>query len=413
MTRREFVAAAAGVAAHNATEARGADLYFPPPDARGGWRTILDRAEALARTRVEPGKLDEAFAYAQQTSQHGGLLVVRHGYLVYEKYFGRGHREALPELASCGKAFTTVATGMMMRQKPELFPNGLEEKVFTPKFLPPEVFPLDDARKAKITLGQVLSMSAGIRGTNPVFIHERRETWEKPTIDNGPWSTTDDFALKQSLWCDPGECYSYSTASSHIPAIIVRRIMGMEMEDFMRRDLTKHLGFGEWGYAMYRPALKSGIDAHGRMLHTPGGGSIAVRATDVLRFAWFLRHAGRWGKRQIIDAEFARMCGRQVKFNPHSNHSFNFNVNERGALADVPRDAFWKGGAGGYAIYVVPSLDLVAYKMGGNESQYDPALTRLPVRYRYDGSRANWKPLPGGGDSTGKTLQMILAAIAA
>jgi hypothetical protein len=51
--------------------------------------------------------------------------------------------------------------------------------------------------------------------------------------------------------------------------------------------------------------------------------------------------------------------------------------------------------------------------MGGNESQYDPALTRLPVRYRYDGSRANWKPLPGGGDSTGKTLQMILAAIAA
>jgi len=24
--------------------------------------------------------------------------------------------------------------------------------------------------------------------------------------------------------------------------------------------------------------------------------------------------------------------------------------------------------------------------------QYDPKLTRLPVTYRYDGSRDNWKP---------------------
>lgn len=388
--------------------------YFPPPDAKGGWRTLNDPAQIKKLTGLDVKKLDEAFTYAETSSQHGGLLVVRHGYLVYEKYFGRGHREALPELASCGKAFTTVATGMMLKQKPKLFPNGLDEKIYSPKYLPEQAFPLDDPRKAQITLGQVLSMSAGLKGQNPVSKLEngveKKETWENPTIDNGPWSTTDDFALKQPLWCNPGDCYSYSTASSHIPAIIVRKAMGMEMEDFMREHLTKPLGFGDWGYAMYRPKLKGGIDANGRMFHTPGGGSIAVRATDVLRFAWFMRHEGRWGKKQIIDPEFARMCGRQVKYNPHSNHSFNFNVNERGGLQGVPKDAYWKGGAGGYAIYVIPSLDMVIYKMGGNESQYDPALTRLPVRYQYDGSRDNWKPTPVG-DSTGKTLQMVVAAI--
>jgi hypothetical protein len=107
------------------------------------------------------------------------------------------------------------------------------------------------------------------------------------------------------------------------------------------------------------------------------------------------------------------MCGRMVKYNPHYTHSFNFNVNEDGHLAGVPKDAFWKGGAGGYAIYVVPSLDLVVYKMGGNESQYDPALTRLPVRYKYDGSRDGWKPGDPKtiGDATGKTLQMVIAAL--
>jgi CubicO group peptidase (beta-lactamase class C family) len=256
-------------------------------------------------------------------------------------------------------------------------------------------------------------MSAGIRGTNPVYVKGVRQTWEKPTIDNGPWSTTDDYAMRETLWCEPGECYSYSTATSHIPAMIVRHVSGMEMEEYMRRKLTGPLGFGTWGYAMYRPRLKSGIDESGRMLHTPGGGSIAVRSTDMLRFGYFMLHQGKWGKRQIIDAEFAKQCGRMAKYNPHYSHSFNFNVNEDGHVADVPKDAFWKGGAGGYGIYIVPSLDLVVYRMGGNENQYDPALTRLPVKYTYDGSRANWKaPSPApGGDIFSTTLQYVVRAI--
>ena len=384
--------------------------YFPPPDAKGGWRTLTDPVKIEKTAGVDKQKLDEAFDYVQNTSQHGGLLVVRHGYLVYERYFGRGNREALPELASCGKAFTSVAVGIMLREKASLVPNGLDEKVYTPNYLPSEYFPLDDPRKAQISLGQVLSMSAGIRGTNPMYVKGERKTMENPAQD-GPIATTDDVAMRQSLACDPGACYSYATSSPHIAAMMLRKVTGMEMEDYMRLRLTTPLGFGTWGYAMYRPRLASGIDANGRMFHTPGGGSIAVRSTDVLRFAYLMLHEGRWGKEQIVPAEFVRMCGRMVKYNPHYNHSFNFNVNEQGQYPDVPRDAFWKGGSGGYCIYVVPSLDMVIYKMGGTEGQYDPALTRLPVTYTYDGSRANWRAPQGIGDSTGKTLQMVVAAV--
>ena len=381
--------------------------YFPKPDAKGGWRTSKNP------TSIDKKKLDETFDYVQKTSQHGGLLVVHHGTLVYERYFGRGNREALPELASCGKAFTSMAVGILLKEKADLIPNGLDEKVFTAKYLGNEVLPLDDPRKAEISLGQLLSMSAGIRGTNPVYVKGVKQTWENPTEDNGPYSTTDGFALKQSLWCAPGDCYSYATSSSHLPAMIVRKLTGMEMEDYMRLRLTGPMGFGTWGYAMYRPKLKGGIDADGRMFHTPGGGSIAVRATDMLRFGYMLLHGGKWDGKQIVPEDFVKMCGRMVKYNPHYNHSFNFNVNEQGQYANVPRDAFWKGGSGGYAIYVVPSLDLVIYKMGGTEGQYDPALTRLPVKYTYDGSRADWKAGDPKiiGDSTGKTLQMVVAAI--
>ena len=56
---------------------------------------------------------------------------------------------------------------------------------------------------------------------------------------------------------------------------------------------------------------------------------------------------------------------------------------------------------------------MVIYKMGGNEGQYDPQLTRLPVKYSYDGSRSNWKPSDPKvvGDTTGKTLQAVVSAV--
>ncbi|MBK5293770.1 MAG: hypothetical protein JJE04_19085 [Acidobacteriia bacterium] len=47
------------------------EQYFPPLDEDGGWR--------LGSAGIDTAKLDEAFQYTQQTSQHGGLLVVHHG----------------------------------------------------------------------------------------------------------------------------------------------------------------------------------------------------------------------------------------------------------------------------------------------------------------------------------------------
>ena len=62
--------------------------YFPPPDAQGGWRTLPDPAAIASTAGMDKARLDQAFEYAQRSSQHGGLLVVRHGYLVYERYYG-------------------------------------------------------------------------------------------------------------------------------------------------------------------------------------------------------------------------------------------------------------------------------------------------------------------------------------
>ena len=99
-----------------AVAALGED-YFPKPDSAGGWRTLKDAAAVKKTAGMDLKKLDQAFEYASRSSQHGGLLVVRHGWLVYERYYGRGNREANPATASVGKAYTSIACGIMLAEK--------------------------------------------------------------------------------------------------------------------------------------------------------------------------------------------------------------------------------------------------------------------------------------------------------
>ena len=114
---------------------------------------------------------------------------------------------------------------------------------------------------------------------------------------------------------------------------------------------------------------------------------------------------------------------------------------------------FWKSGAGGFALIIVPSLDLVIYKMGGNNGQYEPTLTDVPQpllrEFREgreggegsnknssstpsqpssasrdilsgDHSRDDWKPIQGtpfvegsrgGDDGIRRVLEMVCAAV--
>ena len=92
--------------------------------------------------------------------------------------------------------------------------------------------------------------------------------------------------------------------------------------------------------------------------------------------------------------------------------SLMFEVNQDLHVPHAPKDAYWKTGAGGFSIYIVPSLDLVIYKLGGNDRAYDGALTRLPQPQGYDGSRDNWKAtrhIPEVGVNA--VLEMVSAAV--
>jgi CubicO group peptidase (beta-lactamase class C family) len=356
MLRRSFLLAAAA-----------RREYWPPPDRLGGWRAA-----------PQP-KLDAAFDYVQATTKNGGLAVVHRGWLIYERYFGRGHREAAPNLASCGKSVTSIAVGT-------LFAKGLDERVWE--------FPVDDPRRRDIRLGHLLAMTAGIRGNNPCYVHGREVRIEPPGPD-GWQACVDQTALATPLWCAPGEGYSYATASPHIASMILRRAAGMELEEYVRRRIAAPLGWSGWGWGYRRPELR----------HTPGGGGIALRATDMLRFGYLLLGRGKWDGRQLVSAEYVRHCGQRSPFNPHFPYSLQFNI---GGIDGVPGDVFWKSGSGGHCLYVVPSRELVVFKLGGRDGQYDPRDTGVPAAPATSGRPPDWSTRIPPEEALAETLRLVL-----
>jgi CubicO group peptidase (beta-lactamase class C family) len=325
---------------------------------RRGWLGLL----AASGLRGDSA-LEGVFKYVRTTTKHGGLVVQQDGRVLFERYFGAGSPDAAPNLASVGKSFTSVAAGMLMHEHRSLFPAGLDTRVYSERLLPATVFPLKDERKRDIRLGHLLTMTSGFRGNSPGFVQGKSVTIDPPGPD-GWQAMRDEAAIASDLWCGPGAGYSYATAGVHLVSMMVRHVSGMELAAYIDHKLAKPLGWKNWGYGYKRPEIT----------HTPGGGGIQLRAADILKFGDLMRRGGGG----IIPADYVRQCGRTCRFNPHSPYSLQFDINAGGQVSEAPRDAYWKSGSGGHCLYIVPSLRLVIWKLGGRDEQYGIASDGKP-----------------------------------
>src|ERR1043166_9967985 len=208
--------------------------YFPLPDSQGGWRTLTDAREIREKAGINLDRLEKAYAVTEHSTPNGGLLVVRHGYLVMEKYFGRASRNANPDMASTGKAYASIACGIMLKEFREKIPGGLDTKVFTPKLLPEAFSPdgkLDDPRRADITLGQLLSMTGGYTGEGgaPVAV-VMGKAFQLKAVPGQNIRDLDTSSLRCAMWTNAGAGYSYSSPEPHIASMVLRRVTGMDLD---------------------------------------------------------------------------------------------------------------------------------------------------------------------------------------
>lgn len=347
--------------------------YFPPPESKGGWRTLTRTSDIRKLARMDKRKLDEAWEYVRRLDENSSLLVVRHGWLCYEKYQGAVTPTSNRDMHSCGKAFTGVAVAILTDKMPELFPKKLDQLVCDPTYLPQDAFPLTDPRKARVKLGQLLSHTSGIRGNNPSY-GPAGKVMIKPAGPDGSFPEHSAFGKAdwrgtsaKTLWTDPGGGYSYASAGVVILGAMVRKLTGKEVADYMREKVFDPIGWEGWKW-YGNPAEPDGSR------HTKCQGGIEPRPRDALRFGYLLLHLGRWNEEQIIPQWYARMMRTSSPYNPYyPGYGLLVVINPGGKkLPSAPRGTYAASGAANNHIFVVPSLDMVVVRIGDRGRAREP-----------------------------------------
>ncbi len=204
----------------------------------------------LARVYYEAEKLETLY----------GLLVIKNGYLLAEKYFNEGSIDQISGRQSTTKSFTSALVGIALERG---CIQSLDQKMMD--FFPEFADEIKDPRKKQITIRHLLQMRGGYpdeERTSPLF----EVMFFQGTRRLGPHLV--DFPLKS----DPGTKFHYSNLTSHLLGIIVARACDTDLVTFSKRHLFSPMNAEVRGWQ---------VDDDG---YYWGCGEIYVTARDMAKF---------------------------------------------------------------------------------------------------------------------------------
>jgi CubicO group peptidase (beta-lactamase class C family) len=328
--------------------------YFPPPESKGGWRSLLPAkgdpdADAKAKIKKETGvdwdKLAEAWKHNAAAEGATGLVVIRKGQVVGEWYKDCDKDKPF-NIYSSSKAYTSVAFGLLLADSEAgKLPGGkkltLDTKVFTKEWLP-EAFPLTDERKADITLRNLLNMLSGLGGEN--VPGEAPFEWSLGHAEKSPMA---------KLKGDPGTVFNYSNAGVAHLVLFFNRAAGKDLYPFLKERVFEKVGMEnvKWDE----------IGGNGHIgPFNQGFSGVNTTAREHARFCHLALHHGEWAGKSVVPASYYDFAWAGTKVKPE--YGAQWWVYPR--LKDAPKDLVQTAGAKNNHGYVVPSLDLVFVRVG-------------------------------------------------
>jgi CubicO group peptidase (beta-lactamase class C family) len=307
------------------------ERYPTSPAERDYWPTDEWRVSSLAEHCLDPEKVEHAVWYFEKGLTARSLLIIRHGELVYEKYFRsiqKPNRTA--NVRSVTKSVLSALVGIAMDQG---LLDSLDHKVV--EYFPEYFYPQTDPRMAEVTLRHLLTMSSGFRWAEFGPIQTR---W----MNSSNWV---EAAINLEFVEQPGTGFTYCTANTQLLSAILTKVTGEALRDYAQRNLFTPLGIlaRHWYW---------GVDDHGYAI---GGFAMNLRPRDLARFGYLYLNQGYWDGQQLISPKWIQESTRtQLHSGWGPDYGYLWWVHPR---SDLP--SFEAAGSGGQTIYVVPGLDLV------------------------------------------------------
>ena len=266
----------------------------------------------------------------QELPQVRSVLIVRHGYLVYEKYFQYFNRDYKQGVASITKSISSALVGIALK---EGYLKNLDQKLvdFSSDAITPDI----DPRVQKITLKHLLTMSSG---------------FDKGDIR---WKTIQE-KIRQKPIHEPGEIFDYDNDAVDLLAPILIKTTNMSLLDFAKKYLFGPLGISDviWEF--------SALTAFGKepYHHTMWGISLTPR--DMAKFGYLYLNNGFWDGKQIVPSEFVRESTQKQIQTKELSGSEYLDYGYLWWVGKIERYPFYAAaGSGGQSILILSDLDMV------------------------------------------------------
>ena len=366
------VLAAACTASPDRQEAT-ATTQAAAPIQRDYWPTAGWRTAPPAQVGMDPkvlAVLDTNVAYHPQLRS---LLVVRHGYLVYERYWN-GDAHSGQEAFSVTKSFTAALVGIALGDHHLKSLNQTVGELLA-AHLPPKA----DPRLAKVTVQQLLTMSSGLACDDTGPDCDGDLTYR--LYDSRDWVR---HILARKPVTKAGTTFAYSNASSHLLSAIVADTTGRSTLAFARAKLFAPLGihtehaFQPLGAAFPTPAEERAYEqAKVAWVTDPQGyhsgfAGLKLPARDLAKLGYLYLNGGRWDGVQVVPAGYVR-ASTQRQSQPPPDGRFDGYGYQWWVTSEHGHPSFVAVGFGGQFIQVVPDLDLVVVITSDFENGRDDA----------------------------------------
>jgi CubicO group peptidase (beta-lactamase class C family) len=196
------------------------DLIDYSPLSGGDWNVSTPEEQAL-----DPMLLSELYFNAAKLKTLYGLLVIKNGYLIAERYFNEGSIDQLSGRQSMTKSVTSALVGIALDQG---YLTSLDQRMM--EFFPEFDDQITDPRKEQITIRQLLQMRGGYPD------EERTPPYFDIMFFSGDYHWVPHL-VDFPLVCDPGTGFNYSNMTSHLLGVIVARVCGTDLKSYAQANL--------------------------------------------------------------------------------------------------------------------------------------------------------------------------------
>lgn len=294
--------------------------------SRDYWPTISWKVAEPKEHNMDIERLEEAYENILHDNEYfRSFLVIRHGYIVFEKYADQSYKEQIYNIKSDTKSIISILIGIAIKEKNiENIEQGLEE------FYPEYFFNTTDPMKRDIKLHHLLNMTAGFKW------QQNNQVWSQW------WNANDRFKFTINLPMDtkPGERFNYSSAVSHLLSGIITKTSGISTKDFAHKYLFKTLGINRFKWK---------TDEKG---YYQGNSELFLTPRDMAKIGYLYLNKGIWDNTQVVSKKWVEMSTNIQA--PNMGYGYQWWIKEINGLK-----SYYAEGYGGQYIFVIPDLDLI------------------------------------------------------